>query len=458
MQYRIEHDSMGEVKVPADKYWGAQTQRSVQNFPIGVGLETMPAEIIHAFGILKKAAALANHALKPGKMTQEKCTALCEACDEVISGALSGHFPLVVWQTGSGTQSNMNANEVIANRGNAIAGKKLLHPNDDVNMSQSSNDTFPTAMHIAAVCAIEDRVIPAMEVLTAAFARLEQENEGIVKAGRTHLQDATPIAFSQEISGWRTSLERDRELLLAALPALKELALGGTAVGTGLNAPSGFDTAVAEEVSRLTGKDFRTAGNKFHALTSKDELVFAHGALKALACDLMKIANDIRWLASGPRLGLGEITIPENEPGSSIMPGKVNPTQCEAVTMVAVQVMGNDAAVGIAASQGNFQLNVFMPVLIYNFLQSARLLSDAMLSFHDHCVAGIRANEEKMRHNLHNGLMLVTALNPYIGYENAAKTAKKAYLENISLKEACVSLGFLTAERFDEVFHPEEMI
>ena len=458
MQYRIEHDSMGEVKVPADKYWGAQTQRSIQNFPIGVGYEPMPKEIIHAFGILKKAAARANHRLRPEKMTEEKCRAICAACDEVTDGTLQAHFPLVVWQTGSGTQSNMNANEVIAGRGNEIAGKKLLHPNDDINMSQSSNDTFPTAMHIAAVCAVEDRVIPAIDVLTAAFARLEQENAGIVKSGRTHLQDATPIAFSQEISGWRTSLERDKELLQLSLKPLKELALGGTAVGTGLNAPEGFDTAVAEEVSRLTGKDFSTAPNKFHALTSKDELVFAHGALKALAADLMKIANDIRWLASGPRLGLGEITIPENEPGSSIMPGKVNPTQCEAVTMVAVQVMGNDAAVGIAASQGNFQLNVFMPVLAYNFLQSARLLSDAMLSFHDHCVTGIRANKEKMHKNLHESLMLVTALNPYIGYENAAKTAKKAYAENISLKQACIALGFLTEERFDEVFHPEKMI
>jgi len=458
MNYRIEHDSMGEIRVPADKYWGAQTQRSVQNFPIGVGIETMPREIIHAFGILKKAAALANHSLRPEKMTAEKRDAICKACDEVINGSLAEHFPLVVWQTGSGTQSNMNANEVIANRGNEIAGQKLLHPNDDINMSQSSNDTFPTAMHIAAVFAIEDRVIPAIDLLTAAFARLEKENEGIVKSGRTHLQDATPIAFSQEISGWRTSLERDKILLTASLPALKELALGGTAVGTGLNAPKGFDMAVAEAVSQLTGKDFVTAPNKFHALTSKNELVFAHGALKALAADLMKIANDIRWLASGPRLGLGEITIPENEPGSSIMPGKVNPTQCEAVTMVAVQVMGNDTAVGIAASQGNFELNVFMPVLIYNFLQSARLLSDAMVSFHDHCVSGIRANKEKMHDNLHNSLMLVTALNPYIGYENAAKTAKKAYSENISLKEACVQLGFLTEEKFDEVFHPEQMI
>ena len=458
MNYRIEHDSMGEVNVPADKYWGAQTQRSVQNFPIGVGIETMPWEIIHAFGILKKAAAMANHGLRPEKMTDEKLRCITAACDEVISGALAEHFPLVVWQTGSGTQSNMNANEVIANRGNELAGKKLLHPNDDINMSQSSNDTFPTAMHIAAVFAIEDRVIPAIEVLTAAFFRLEKENEGIVKSGRTHLQDATPIAFSQEISGWRTSLERDRELLMASLPGLKELALGGTAVGTGLNAPKGFDLAVAEAVSELTGKKFVTADNKFHALTSKNELVFAHGALKALAADLMKIANDIRWLASGPRLGLGEITIPENEPGSSIMPGKVNPTQCEAITMVAVQVMGNDTAVGIAASQGNFELNVFMPVLIYNFLQSARLLVESMMAFHDNCVSGIRANKEKMHDNLHHSLMLVTALNPYIGYENAAKTAKKAYQENISLKEACVKLGFLTEEKFDEVFHPELMI
>ncbi len=458
MEYRIEHDSMGEVQVPADKYWAAQTQRSHMNFPIGVGIETMPREITHAFGILKKAAAMANHALKPEKMTEEKLAAISEACDEVISGALNEHFPLVVWQTGSGTQSNMNANEVIANRGNAIAGKKLLHPNDDINMSQSSNDTFPTAMHIAAVTAMEDQVIPAIDHLVETFLRLEQENQGIVKSGRTHLQDATPIAFSQEISGWRASLQRDKEMLLLSLPVLKELALGGTAVGTGLNAPKGFDEKVAEAVSQLTGKNFTTAPNKFHALTSKDELVFAHGALKALAADLMKIANDVRWLASGPRDGLGEIFIPENEPGSSIMPGKVNPTQCEAVTMVAVQVMGNDVAVGMAASQGNFELNVYMPVCIYNFLQSARLLAEAMESFNVNCAVGIRVNKEKMEHNLHNSLMLVTALNPYIGYENAAKTAKKAYKENISLKEACVALGFLTAEKFDEVFHPEQMV
>ena len=458
MEYRIEHDSMGEVKVPADRLWAAQTERSHENFEIGVNIETMPREITHAFGILKKAAALANNALKPERMTDEKLAAISAACDEVISGALNDHFPLVVWQTGSGTQSNMNANEVIANRGNQIAGKKFLHPNDDINMSQSSNDTFPTAMHISAVIMIEDKLIPAVQVLVDTFKRLEEENDDIVKSGRTHLQDATPIKFSQEISGWRTSLERDIELLRLAVKPLKELALGGTAVGTGLNTPKGFDKKVAEEVSKITGKDFITAGNKFHALTSKDELVFAHGAIKALASDMMKIANDVRWLSSGPRVGLGEIFIPENEPGSSIMPGKVNPTQCEAVTMVAVQVMGNDVAVGMAASQGNFELNVFMPVCIYNFLQSGRLMAEAILSFNKNCAVGIKANREKMHNNLHNSLMLVTALNPYIGYENAAKTAKKAYKENISLKEACVQLGFLTAEKFDEVFHPEQMV
>lgn len=458
MDYRIEHDSMGEMKVPADRLWAAQTQRSHENFKIGVDIETMPREITHAFGILKKAAAMANAELRPEKMTDEKLKAITAACDEVISGALNSHFPLVVWQTGSGTQSNMNANEVIANRANQIADKKLCHPNDDINMSQSSNDTFPTAMHISAVLAVEDKLIPAVEMLIATFKRLEEENEGIVKSGRTHLQDATPIKFSQEISGWRASLERDVELLKSALVPLHELALGGTAVGTGLNAPKGFDALVAKKVAELTGKEFVTACNKFHALTSKDEIVFAHGAIKACACDMMKIANDVRWLASGPRDGLGEIHIPENEPGSSIMPGKVNPTQCEAVTMVAVQVMGNDVAVGMAASQGNFELNVFMPVTAYNFLQSARLLAEAIVSFNNNCAVGITANKEKMHHNLHNSLMLVTALNPYIGYENAAKTAKKAFKDNISLKSACVELGFLTAEKFDEVFHPEEMV
>lgn len=454
MKYRIEKDTMGEMQVPADKYWAAQTERSRLNFQIGG--ELMPREITYAFGILKKAAALAN--CKLGKISEEKARLISTVCDEITGGKLYEHFPLVVWQTGSGTQSNMNANEVIANRGNEIAGQKLLHPNDDINKSQSSNDTFPTAMHIAAVIAIEDKLFPAMDKLIATFKRLEAENEGIVKSGRTHLQDAVPVGFSQEISGWRNMLEKTKAQLELSLGGLKELALGGTAVGTGLNAPIGFAEEVAKQVSEITGKQFVTAENKFHALTAKDELVFAHGALKALAGNLMKIANDVRWLASGPRCGIGEIFIPENEPGSSIMPGKVNPTQCESLTMVAVQVMANDVAVSVGASQGNFELNVFMPVIIYNFLQSVRLLADGMISFEKNCVTGIKANKEKMHHNLYNSLMLVTALNPYIGYENAAKTAKKAYKENISLKEACVELGFLTAEKFDEVFHPEEMI
>ncbi len=455
MDYRVEKDSMGEMRVPADRYWGAQTQRSYQNFKIGG--ELMPREITHAFGVLKKAAAMANRQLVPDRMTKTKLEYIEKACDEVIGGELNSHFPLVVWQTGSGTQSNMNANEVIAGRGNELAGKRLLHPNDDINMSQSSNDTFPTAMHIAAVIAIEDELLPEMDKITDTLLRLEAENEGIVKSGRTHLQDATPIRFSQEISGWRTMVEKSKGMLELALPGLRELALGGTAVGTGLNAPDGFDNEVAKAVSELTGKSFVTAENKFHALTSKDELVFAHGALKALAADMMKIANDVRWLASGPRCGLGEIAIPENEPGSSIMPGKVNPTQCEAMTMVAVQVIANDVAVGMAASQGNFELNVFMPVLIYNFLQSARLLADGLRSFNKNCLTGLRANRERMSYNLHHSLMLVTALNPYIGYDNAAKTAKKAFQESISLREACVSLGFLTEEEFDRVFHPEDM-
>ena len=454
MEYRVERDSMGEIQVPADRYWGAQTQRSYQNFPIGE--EKMPMEIIRAFGILKQGAAMANHRL--GRLDGERLELICRVCGEIASGGLDGHFPLAVWQTGSGTQTNMNVNEVVANRGNQLAGKTLLHPNDHVNMSQSSNDTFPTAMHIAAAAALEDRLLPALDALTATLKRLEGENADVVKSGRTHLQDAVPITLAQEISGWRSSLEKDRALLELALPPLHELALGGTAVGTGLNAPPGFDTAAAEAVAQLTGKPFVTAPNKFHALTSKDELVFAHGGLKGLAADLMKIANDVRWLASGPRCGLGELHIPENEPGSSIMPGKVNPTQCEAVTMVAVQVMANDVAVGMAASQGNFELNVFLPVCIYNFLQSARLLADCMDSFRLRCAEGITANRETCRRNLHNSLMLVTALNPYIGYDNAAKTAKKAYAEGISLKEACVGLGFLSPEEFDRVFRPEEMV
>lgn len=454
MEYRIEKDSMGEMKVPSDKYWGAQTQRSLENFRIGT--EHMPEEIIRAFAVLKKAAAIANYRLD--KLDKERCDLICTVCDEILDGKLNGNFPLVVWQTGSGTQSNMNLNEVIAGRGNELAGKKLLHPNDHVNMSQSSNDTFPTAMHIAAVVAIDDQLFPALRRFIDTLKKLEQENAGIIKTGRTHLQDATPITFSQEISGWRGMIEKADGMIAAGLDGLYELALGGTAVGTGLNAPEGFDTEVAAAVSELTGKPFRTAENKFHSLTSKDELTFAHGALKALAANLMKVANDIRWLASGPRCGLGEIYIPENEPGSSIMPGKVNPTQCEAVTMVAVQVMANDVAVGLAASQGNFELNVFMPVCIYNFIQSVRLLSDCIVSFDKNCVSGIRANREKMKYNLEHSLMTVTGLSPYIGYDSAAKTAKKAYADNISLREACVGLGFLSYEDFDRLFKPEEMV
>lgn len=454
MEYRIESDSMGEVKVPEDAYWGAQTQRSFENFKIGT--EKIPMEVIRAFAVLKKAAAIANYQL--GKLDSDRMELISSVCDEIRSGSLDQHFPLAVWQTGSGTQSNMNVNEVIANRGNELAKEKLLHPNDHVNMSQSSNDTFPTAMHIAAVMEIQEQLVPEIDSLISVFQQLEEEHQGIVKTGRTHLQDATPIAFSQEISGWHGMLEQNRRMILASLEGLKELALGGTAVGTGLNAPKGFAEASAQAVSQLTGISFVTAPNKFHALTSKDDLVFAHGALKALAANLMKIANDVRWLASGPRCGLGEITIPENEPGSSIMPGKVNPTQCEAVTMAAVQVIANDVAVGMAASQGNFELNVYMPVCIYNFLQSVRLLSDAMRSFNQNCVSGIKANREKMKENLHRSLMLVTCLNPYIGYDNAAKTAKKAFRENISLKEACTALGFLTPEQFDQVFQPEKMI
>lgn len=456
MNYRTEHDSMGEVLVPTDKLWGAQTQRSFQNFEIGT--EKMPSEIIHAFAILKLAAAKTNLVLVPNRMTDEKCRLISLAADKIISGELSEHFPLVVWQTGSGTQSNMNVNEVIANYGNKLAGAKVLHPNDDVNMSQSSNDTFPTAMHIAAVLATENRLIPSVRNLIASFKTLEDEYGSIVKSGRTHLEDATPITFGQEISGWRTSLERDAELIEMSLSPLRELALGATAVGTGLNAPKGFDTAVAAEISKLTDTEFATAKNKFHALTSKDELVFAHGALKSLACDLMKIANDIRWLASGPRCGLGEITIPENEPGSSIMPGKVNPTQCEAVTMVSVQVIANDTAVSVAAASGNFELNVFMPVCIYNYLQSIRLLADVCLSFEKNCVCGIKPIKEKMQDNLNRSLMLVTALTPHIGYENAARVVHKAHGENLSLKEACVSLGYLSEAEFDKYFRPEEMV
>ena len=454
MEYRLEHDTMGEVRVPADRYWGAQTQRSFENFRIGT--EKIPPEVIRAFAVVKLAAARANAQL--GVLDARRAGAIETACHEILDGSLDGNFPLAVWQTGSGTQTNMNVNEVIAHRANELLGENLVHPNDHVNCSQSSNDTFPTAMHVAARVALEEQVLPAIGRLTATLDRLSAEYRDVVKIGRTHLQDAVPLTLGQEISGWSAMLGHDRDMIVQACRALSELALGGTAVGTGLNAPAAFGDLAAEEISELLGYAFLSAPNKFHALTSKDQMVFAHGALKALAADLMKIANDVRWLASGPRCGIGELIIPANEPGSSIMPGKVNPTQCEAVTMVAVQVMGNDVAVGIAASQGNFELNVFMPVAAYNFLQSARLLAEAIVSFTDKCAVGITANKDKMYHNLHNSLMLVTALNPYIGYENAAKTAKKAYKENISLKEACVALGFLTAEKFDEVFHPEQMV
>ena len=454
MDYRIEHDTMGEVRVPANRCWGAQTQRSHENFPIGT--EKIPQEIIHAFAVLKKAAALAN--CKLGNLDARRANAIAAACDEILAGKLDDEFPLVVWQTGSGTQSNMNVNEVVAARANALLGEKLVHPNDHVNKSQSSNDTFPTAMHIAALTAAEDHVLPALDGLAATFERLSAEYADVIKVGRTHLQDATPLTLGQEISGWSSSLRRDEHMIRGAMEGVRELALGGTAVGAGLNALPTFGETVAQEISTLTGKRFVTAPNKFHALTSKDELVYLHGAFKALAADLMKIANDVRLLASGPRCGIGELLIPENEPGSSIMPGKVNPTQCEAMTMVAVQVMANDVAVGMAASQGNFELNVFMPVCIYNFLQSARLLGDVMRSFELRCARGIKPNREKIQAYLDESLMLVTALNPHIGYENAAKVAKTAFAEGITLREAAVRLGFLTAEAFDRIVRPEKMV
>jgi len=454
MEFRIEHDTMGEVRVPADKYWGAQTQRSLEHFKIGT--EKMPAEIIRAFAILKKSAALANCRL--GMLDEPRAAAISAVCDEILDGHLLDHFPLAVWQTGSGTQTNMNLNEVIANRANERLGEALIHPNDHVNKSQSSNDTFPTAMHIAAKLALEDAVLPAMRVLEDTFARLSDAYAGIIKIGRTHLQDATPLTLGQEISGWREMLRKGREMVALTCGGLGELALGGTAVGTGLNAHPAFGAEVAAEISHQLGKTFITAPNKFHSLTSKDELVFAHGALKALAANLMKIANDVRLLSSGPRCGIGELIIPENEPGSSIMPGKVNPTQCEALTMVAVQVMANDVAVGMAASQGNFELNVFMPVCIYNFLQSARLLADAMLSFNYNCAVGIHPNEDKITQHLNHSLMLVTVLNPHIGYEKAAKLAKHAHANNLTLKEAALELGMLTAEEFDRLVRPEDMV
>lgn len=454
MQYRIEKDTMGEMKVPADRYWAAQTERSRQFFAIGE--EKMPEEIIRAFAILKQSAAIANFELQ--KLDEKRKNHIVAVCTEVVEGKLAEEFPLSVWQTGSGTQTNMNVNEVIAGRGNELAGEKLLHANDHVNMSQSSNDTFPTAMHIAAVESISKGLLPQIAEMIQTLKMLEKDNQGIIKTGRTHLQDATPIAFSQEISGWRGMLEKNEEMLRCSLNGLLELAIGGTAVGTGLNAPKGFAEKVVCSVNQLTGQNFSESNNKFHALSSKDALVFSHGALKSLAANLMKIANDIRWLASGPRCGLGEIRIPENEPGSSIMPGKVNPTQSEAITMIALQVMANDVAIGMAASQGNFQLNVFMPVCIYNFLQSVRLLTDGLRSFREHCIKGIKANAEVMHKNLHRSLMTATALNPHIGYDKVANVVKKAHQENLTLKEACLQLGYLNAEEFDRLYRPEQQV
>lgn len=458
MEYRIEHDTFGEVKVPADKLWGAQTQRSKQNFKIGG--ERIPLGVIRAFAHLKKSAALASNAF--GNLSDAKTKAIVTAAEEVIAGKWDEHFPLVVWQTGSGTQSNMNMNEVLANRGNQLleewGEEERLHPNDDVNKSQSSNDTFPTALHVSAVLAVQEDLIPALEVFKKTLLQKEEDFKEIVKIGRTHLQDATPLTLGQEISGWRRMVERSEEMITQSVEMLKDLAIGGTAVGTGLNAPEGFGEKVAEEISKSTGVEFASAPNKFHSLTSYDEVVYVHGALKALAGDLMKIANDVRWLASGPRSGIGEITIPENEPGSSIMPGKVNPTQSEALTMVVAQVMGNDAAIGFAASQGNFELNVYKPVIIYNFLQSVKLLADGMMSFNDNCAVGIEPNLAEIESKVENSLMLVTALNPYIGYENAAKIAKTAHKNGSTLKEAALATGLLTEEEFDKYVVAKDMV
>ncbi len=458
MEYRIEKDTMGEVKVPADKLWGAQTQRSLQNFAIST--ETMPEELIKAFAILKRSCAIVNNKL--GKLSDEKAKAIVTAADEIIEGKHEGEFPLKIWQTGSGTQSNMNLNEVIANRGNQLLAEQgasqKLHPNDDVNMGQSSNDTFPTAMHIATTNYVQTYLIPEIEKLKATLEEKSQAFMDIVKIGRTHLQDATPLTLGQEISGWVHMLERSLEFVKEGSDKMKALAIGGTAVGTGINTHPEFGKLVSEEISKFTGIEFYSSENKFHALTSHDEVAYAHGALKALAADLMKIANDVRWLASGPRCGIGEITIPENEPGSSIMPGKVNPTQSEAITMVAVQVMGNDATIGFAASQGNFELNVFKPVILYNFLQSARLLADGIRSFNDHCAVGIEPNREVITKNLNESLMLVTALNPHIGYEKAAQIAKLAHKEGTTLKEAALKLGYLTSEEFDKYVNPADMV
>ena len=457
MEYRVERDTMGEINVPKTAKWGAQTQRSLENFKIGE--EKMPRDVIYAFAILKKGAALANAEL--GVLEQEKADVIAEVADEIVSGQHDAEFPLVVWQTGSGTQSNMNVNEVIAHLANErleARGQSLtIHPNDDVNKSQSSNDTYPTAMHIAAILAVENQVIPAIDALHQTLAQKADAFMDVVKIGRTHLQDATPVTLGQEISGWVRMLELSKQMIERTLEPLTELALGGTAVGTGINAHPEFGETVAKRISDETGKSFVTALNKFHALTSHDQLVFTHGALKALAMDAMKIANDVRWLASGPRAGIGEITIPENEPGSSIMPGKVNPTQSEALTMVAAQVLGNDATIGFGASQGNFELNVFKPVIMYNFLQTTRLLTDSLHSFNDHCAVGIEPNLDVIAKNVEQSLMLVTALNPHIGYENAAKIAKRAHQTGSSLKEAALETGLVTEEQFEEWIRPEEM-
>jgi fumarate hydratase class II len=455
---RTESDSMGKIDVPADRYYGAQTARSLIHFAIGK--DTMPPELIRAFGILKKAAALVNQDL--GKLPADKTALITQAADEVIAGKLNEHFPLRIWQTGSGTQTNMNVNEVISNRaieiaGGAMGSKKPIHPNDDVNMSQSSNDTFPAAMHIAAATETRQRLLPAVKKLRDALDAKGKEFADIVKIGRTHLQDATPLTVGQEFSGYVSLLDRDGGRIAMALDGLYDLAIGGTAVGTGLNAHPEFAERAAKKIAELTALPFRSHPNKFAALSAHDELVFASGALKTLAASLMKIANDIRWLASGPRCGLGELSLPENEPGSSIMPGKVNPTQAEALTMVAVQVMGNDAAIGFAGSQGNFELNVFKPVIIFNYLHSVELLSDAMSSFVDHCVTGIEVNRDQIDHYVHNSLMLVTALAPKIGYDAAAQVAKAAHHSHISLREAAIKLGFVSAEEFDALVKPEDM-
>lgn len=459
MKYRIEHDTMGEVKVPADHHWGAQTQRSLGNFRIGG--EKMSVRLIYGFAHLKKACAAANAGF--GKLDPDREGRISKACDEILAGAHDGEFPLSVWQTGSGTQTNMNVNEVIATLANQMVNASdpdaaRIHPNDHVNMSQSSNDTFPAAMHIAAVMDIEDNLLPALSLLAATLHEKSDKYQDLVKIGRTHLQDATPLTLGQEISGWAAMLDSSRDQIQASLEALRPLAIGGTAVGTGLNAPIGFGEKVAELLSENTGKRFSSAANKFHALTSHDALTWTSGAFKALAANLMKIANDVRWLASGPRCGIGELTIPANEPGSSIMPGKVNPTQAEAVTMVAGQVFGNDTAIAFGASQGNFELNVFKPLIIYNFLQSCGLLADVMRSFNDNCVAGMEPVEEKIEYNLHNSLMLVTALNPHIGYENAARIAKAAHEDNSTLKEAALKLGLVSAKDFDRYIVPGDMV